>query len=271
MAPRPGLRIPPRIQRVVHTRTGASTQLPLLPLAAACLLVVAGLQGAAWFFKEPTPVATPAQGWRTFTDRVAAQSEAPDMAPLVVQAPPLPQNVQFGDPAAAVIVTVFSDPSCGTCREQVRAWLGPLPTTGVRIVHKFWPRTPDRVTPGLLVELARRQGVVGDFWKKLNGASGDLPDAKLLALLEEAGIPLAQQRSAMVAEGRNGGGSLANALDTDMATARQANLPPPPVLLVDDLLVDGRVLQPGLLATYVQRRMDGQPVVAGDEFWLMRK
>lgn len=185
-----------------------------------------------------------------------------------LQAPPLPQNLQFGDAMAKVTVTIFTDPSCGACREQVRAWTAGLPVEGVRQVYKFWPQNPDRLTPGMLVELARRQAVVPNFWRSLQGAGNlDLDDPRMLDMLDRAGLPLAEQRAALVNEGE----SLMASLEPDIQLAKSANLPRGPVVMVDDYVLDGEVLSPDSLGVYVKRRLEGRQILERDNLWLMKK
>jgi hypothetical protein len=250
----------PRIVRARPVRKASA--LPLLPMLAASLLLLVAVQLVLWWWQaRPEPGTAPVAGLtgNPFTDlaklhplsRDAAQPPPP---PQRLNAPALPQNLQFGDPQARVVVTVFSDPSCGPCRSRTQAWLATLPPAGVRIVYKFWPQNPDRLTPGLLVLLAQKQGVTGAFWQRLEKAEGNLDDSALLNLLEASGVPLADQRGALV----DGGAGLAGHLESDIGLARRASLPPPPVLLVDDYVIDGTVLQTERLAEYVAARLRGK-------------
>jgi hypothetical protein len=262
----------------------APTAFPLLPATAAAFLLLGLAQLAFWWWESRLPYFNYTTG--SATQRISSKEAAanpfialsqpamPDTAAVQmrevqrISAPTLPQNVQFGDALARVTVTIFTDPSCGPCREKVRAWTAGLPAQGVRQVYKFWPQVPGRTTPGILVELARRQGEIGDFWRAIQGAAADnLDDLRMLTMLDNAGLPLAEQRAMLTTDGA----SLMSALEPDIATAREARLPPPPVLVVDDYVLDGRILSPEGLGGYVKKRLEGRQIFENDDLFLMKK
>lgn len=245
--------------------------LPVLPLAAACLLLLAAVQLALWWWKYdatailpalPNPFSNVAQ-----LHPLGRQSEVETREPIHINTQVLPQNLQFGDAQARVVITIFNDPACGECRKQVKRWLTGVPVTGVKLVYKFWPRDPDRVTAGMLIQLANRNGVVGDFWQRLQTRDGDFDDVTLLSLLDASGLPLAKQRAYLAKDGA----LLTQGLEGDIATAKANHLPPPPVIVMDDLLMDGEILDPNQLATYVKRRLAGEAVTGTNDLWLMKR
>lgn len=266
-----GFIVPPR------TRTPRASAFPLLPMLAAAFLMLGAAQLAFWWWEARLPgVPERAQAARPTGSPAWTrwwQADAPREAGQVRQvqrlaAPARPENLQFGDAMAQVVVTVFTDPSCGLCREQVRQWTAGLPSHGVKLVYKFWPANPERKTPGMLVEMARRDNVAGDFWRSLTDAgSADIDDATLLTMLDRAGVPLDSLRGTLVKDGAD----LMMVLEPDLKLARDANLPPPPVLLVDTYVVDGVVLRPDRLDSYVRKRMEGEPLFERDDLWLMKK
>lgn len=257
-------------------RAPKPTAFPLLPASAAAFLLLGGAQLAFWWWESRLPdtgySTESTQGAQGNPFVALARQAAPDTGRVreaqrlgaVVQ----PQNIQFGDALARVTVTIFTDPSCGPCREKVREWTAGLPVQGVRQVYKFWPQDPARTTPGMLLELARRSGVVANYWRSIQGAGpADLDDATLLNMLERAGVPLNEQRNALV----NDGADLMATLEPDLALAKGAGLPPPPVVMVDDYVLDGQILSPQSLGGYVQKRLDGRQIFERDDLFLMQK
>lgn len=250
-------------------RTRKATALPVLPLAAACLLLLAALQLALWWWKYEDGLPSVRQAFPNLAalHPAAMEEGAAPRAPVEVEAPVLPQNLQFGDPNARVVVTIFNDPSCGECRKQVKRRLAGVPVEGVKLVYKFWPVDATRLTPGMLVQLARREGVAGDFWQRLQARDGDFDDTTLLSLLDASGLPLAKQGDLLAKDS----GALMDVLKGDIHTAEANHLPPPPVILVNGMLLDGAILDPAQLPVYVRRMLAGKPPVDGGDFWLMRK
>ncbi len=282
MAPRPPVaprKTPPATGGLILPRVRPRNQtsaFPLLPMLAAAFVMLGAAQLAFWWWEARLPGApdtVPVKQSGRFRAVEQWRGPAPAEEGQVRQAQRLavstrPENLQFGDAMANVVVTVFTDPACGPCRERVRQWTANLPARGVKTVYKFWPQDPERKTPGMLLELARRQNVAADVWRALhNAGAADLDDATLLTMLDRAGVSLDTQRKALVDEGQ----SLMTVLEPDLKTARDADLPPPPVIVVDDYLLDGAVLKPSLLTTYVQKRLNGQPLFERDDLWLMKK
>lgn len=244
-----------RLVAARQARRPAPTAFPLLPALAAAFILLGAAQLGFWWWEARLPGA-PAQVASNPLLGLFRGPEIPSNGrgslrePQRVNAAPLPQNLQFGDAMARVTVTIYTDPSCGACRERVRELTAGLPIEGVRQVYKFWPADTQRMTPGILVELARRSGTVPAFWRSLQGAgSKDLDDGAMLEMLDQAGIPLTEQRSALVNDGAN----LMMALEDDIQTAREARLPPPPVIVVENYVLDGTVLTPEQLPAYVKR------------------
>lgn len=268
--------IPPRKVR------SSTSSFPLLPATAAALILLGGAQLAFWWWEAQLPeipaTTLATDGTSRANPFVALRDSAPAAKPVVVggrlreaQRVPvtvLPQNIQFGDAMAKVTVTIFTDPACGACRARVHALTAGLPIQGVRQVYKFLPMNSETSTGGMLLELARRQGVVMPFWRMLQGAGdADLDDAALLTMLERAGVPLDIQRAAM----RDDTTALMTPLEPDMKVAKDNNLGPTPVFMVDDFVLDGVVLKPEMLQAYVKKRLEGRQLFEKDDLWLMRK
>lgn len=247
----------------------------MLPLISAILLLLAASQIGLWIWKSTLPIehgtaAQKATG-NPFYDLSLnhpklAEARVQGLDPRKVVLPVLRENLQFGAPNADITVTVLSDPACGACRETLKSWLGGLPGN-IRLVYKFWPADPGRLTPGLTVEMARRKGLADKLWQELNASDGDLSDLQLLTLLEQAGLPLDQQRAQLAGHSDD----LSAPLEKDIIAAQALQLPPPPILIVNGYLMDGRVLQPERLGTYLERLRADEPLVQGSDYWLMEK
>ena len=263
---------PSRGHRAGKPRKPGTSAFPLLPALAATLLLLGAGQAALWWWSGRLPGAPEYIRSRQVTSFTSAANQSATTRSRIphqrLDAPPLPQNIQFGDAMGRVRVTLFTDPACGACRQRVQELTANLPVQGVRQVYKFWPNDPRRTTPGLLLELARREAVVPAFWKGLYAAgSEDLSDIDLLQLLEQAGLPLSEQRAAL----SQNSAELTTALTPDLATARRAELPPPPVVMVDDRVLDTPRLTPAGLAEAVQKRLEGRPLVREDQLWMMTR
>lgn len=270
--PRPGTPLPRR------TPAPRPRALPLLPLIAATLMLLAAGQIALWAWKNMAAPAAPAAAG---TARAPSGNPFRDLAlshpklgaehlrmltPRRAIFPARPENLQFGVANADITLTVLSDPACGACRETLKGWLEGVPKD-IRVVYKFWPATPERMTPGLALEMARRKGLADKLWTQLDAAKGDLDDLHLLSLLEQAGLPLEAQRNQLAEQAD----TLAAPLEEDIRTAQALQLPPPPVLIMNGTLLDGRVLQPERLLTYMERLRANMPLVQGSDYWLMEK
>ena len=259
---------------------------PLLPMLAALLLLMAAVQVVSWWLEVPktsqtndlpatvqldlvdNPIVAWQQWWRDLT-----LFDAPSSLPAArrngvmarLEMPVQPHNIVLGDPLARVTVTVLNDPSCAACKTLLTRWLGQLPQTpGVRLVYKFWPAKPGQLTAGMALEMARDHGVLGAFWPRLQAAETDLSDVEILQLLEASGMPLAAQRQALSTQADR----LIGQLSPDIALAQQAQLPPPPVVLVDDAVLVPP-LDPLRAVDYVQLRLQGKSL-GQDFFWMVQ-
>lgn len=259
-------------------RPRPSQQIPLLPMAAAVLLLLALAQLGAWVWgylqrpaeakgevREVLDRENPFNNLRRIHPKVVAE-KMETLKPRKVVVATLESNLQFGMPTSDVVLTILTDPSCGECRAQVREMLVQLPT-GVKVVMKFWPQNPLRQTPGMLLELARREGVAAAYLKEIEKTRGDLDDAALLGLLERAGVSLEKQRAALTDEKQK----LGQTLQQDIQTAADLQLPPPPVFILNGYVLDGTALLPGKVGEYVARLKAHQPLVQGSDYFLMEK
>lgn len=288
-------RLPPA--RIVRHRAAVDVPqrrvgIPLLPLLSACLLLLALVQVGIWLWSpREQNVLRPLFAWWEGLKIPAGEMPAIAQAkrPAVVEnfgaelpviparevglrrvlLPTEPENIQFGEANAAVVLTLLSDPLCGECRAAVRRWQvaaagGKYP---VRVVFKFWPRDMARTTGGLALELARKQGKVAPFWQALEKKEGDLSEEQVLVLLEQAGVPLSVQREALSAMTKQA--KLPDVLERDMAQIEPLELGRPPLALLNGYVLDERWMAPEAMAQAVGRLARGQAL--GDGLWLMER
>jgi predicted DsbA family dithiol-disulfide isomerase len=162
------------------------------------------------------------------------------------------------------VVTVFTDPLCTACRVTLKKILKPLDKDIVRVVYKFWPRNPAAVEGGLIMQLAHQEGKGALLLNALLDNESPLTDLDMLGMLDTAGINLSVQR-ALLAEGSS---RLTEQLGRDIAQARNARFASPPVVVLNDYVLDGRILYPERIAMYVERLNAGQALVQGNDYWL---
>lgn len=242
---------------------------PLLPLVAALLILLAFAQGGLWLWQSIS--ANPDMAENPFKELgnrhpVTVKQRKGDVEPRRVVLPVQASNLQMGDANAAVVAVILSDPSCGQCRKKVSTWVNQLPT-GTKAVYKFWPREPLRMTPGLLVELARREGVAQKYWTLIEEAEGDLNDEALLRLLEKAGVSLEKQRAALSEPELKVG----QTLEKDLQLARNLEMPPPPVMTLNGYVIDNRALNEDKISVYAERLTNNEPLTQDSDYWLMEK
>ncbi len=277
MAPTPPLRTQMTGRTpVIPSRAGRAPQtsaFPLLPAVAATLLLLGVGQVALWWWGGRMPeIPTYTRLAATLSGNTAEPSRAQAVRRNTPQqrleAPPLEQNIQFGDAMGRVRVTFFTDPACGPCRAKIDQLAANLPVKGVRQVYKYWPYQPRQTTSGVLLELARREAVLPTFWKLLQAEGDrDISDMEMLQLLEQAGLPLSEQRTAL----SQNSAELYAALVPDLALARNAELPPPPVVVVDNQILDIRQLTAENLAKAVQKKLDGLQLDRDNQLWMMEQ
>lgn len=239
--------------------------LPLFALLAACLLVVLALQGVRFLYESGLMGDLPASSTAQDPFKNAGRLGQPiPLEPVLANAPSFPHNLQLGNPAATTTLTVFTDPACAACRQSLDTWLTPTVQTNARIIYKYWPQTPGNIDGGLVLELARRHNLAKPLLAQLNTTAGDLDAAAMFAALEAAGMPLADQRRALSRQSTE----LAALLGQDIDQGRTLRLGPPPQLVLNGYLLDGRLLTPSRLDLYVGRLFRNQPLVQASDSWL---
>lgn len=245
---------------------------PLFPFLAALLLVVLALQGARMLLELNTinPATTP-----KLTSNPSVfeniQNLHPKNAVSLVNLRPqravvsaFSYNVRVGNPSALHTLTVFTDPLCTACRVTSLKVLKGLDTDRVKVVYKYWPQNIASVEGGLILQLAQQEGRGNALLAAVSVREDVVTDIDLLGMLDVAGLNLSVQR-ALLAEGS---GRLSDQIGRDMAQARAAGLGAPPQFVLDDYVVDGRILFPARLGLYVARLEKGEPLIQGSDFWL---
>lgn len=245
---------------------------PLIPLLVACLIVVGALQGLRLAFEAGlfgTPTETTASGGRLAA--TVSRLSTRDDSLFEIQRRPvtlMPHHLQFGAAAQVAQHTlyVFTDPACGPCRQKLSEWLGGEPLEGVRIVYIYWPQDQADMTGGMVMEIARRESLAQPLLGRLERRRETLSPQGLMAELDGVGVSLARQQDYLKTEGAD----LAAVVGQDLALGIKLQLPPPPLMILDDYYLDGRVLHPARLRTYLQRLNKREPILQADDYWLNR-
>lgn len=190
---------------------------------------------------------------REATERPTAVPAVPPTAPAApFRLAAAPHNVVFGSPFAPRKLIVFTDPACGACRTQLAAALQRLPARDVYVALKFaaaqpvpasTPAAPEAsqaaIAGGLVEQLARQSGLTHAFHGLLSRQEEDLSMAELIQVLEEAGLPLRQQRELL----RTRLPELLAAIAADEELYRRLGRPALPAFYLDN-----RLVSPALLA-----------------------
>lgn len=245
---------------------------PLFPFLAALLLVVLALQGVRMLLELNTvnPSTTPrlTSNPSVFENihNLHPKSDASlvNMRPKRAVVPAMTFNVRVGNPQAPHTLTVFTDPLCTACRVTLLKVLKGLDTDRVKVVYKYWPQNPSSVEGGMILQLAQQEGKGNALLAAVSVREDAVSDIDLLSMLDVAGLNLSVQR-ALLAEGS---GRLTDQIGRDMAQAREAGLGAPPAFVLDDYVLDGRMLHPARLGLYVGRLEKGEPLIQGRDYWL---
>lgn len=187
-----------------------------------------------------------------------------------------PQQVQFGVAQSPLKLHIFTNPGCAECRQQTRRWLAALPAgTPVHMVYHIWGNAADAnvATTALMLELARREGVLLPVWQALQTQTADLTPADWLALLAAQKVPLAsiqqflQQQSTALPQ---------TTLDADQSLAHTLNIQEPFALFLGQVggtggqgtyRLDTLGLRPDRLPLIIQRLQSGTPLRQPDDAW----
>ncbi|MCA3244132.1 MAG: hypothetical protein INF43_02360 [Alphaproteobacteria bacterium] len=247
--------------------------MPVVPLAAASLVLMAVSLCGMWlydFLQTPSPVtvaqpaANPFSALVDLRQRHAQAQELTQREPRQVTLPNTPPLQVLGNSQGRVTLTLLIDPASAASRRQLAGWLA-LSLPDVRVELRYAPADAS-LAGGVVLQLAQRFGKAPLLWQALQEQRDDLDDTTLLALLAARGIALTELRDALA----DVNSPLLRNAQAAAAWAKQNSLTPP-LALVDNLVVDGTVLQPALLDVYLQRRLAGEALIRADDYLLMRK
>jgi hypothetical protein len=263
----------PRVpQQLPERGVRRTSPFPLFPLLAAMLLVVLALQGTRMLLElnTVTPATTPKltsnpsvfENIQNLHPKNAVS--VVNLRPQRVVVPAMASNVRVGNPQARHTLTIFTDPLCAACRVTLLKILKGLDTDRVKLVYKYWPQNPSSVEGGLIMQLAQQEGKGNALLAALSLREDTVTDIDLLGMLDVVGLNLSVQR-ALLAEGSV---RLTDQINRDMAQAREAGLGAPPQFVLDDYVLDGRILFPARVGLYVGRLEKGEPVIQGNDYWL---
>jgi hypothetical protein len=248
----------------------------LLPLLAVILLSLAAFQLVGWGYLygaqalEKLLTARPL-AVLTATPRVENPLGTQPSA-LTWPLPIRPQQVQFGNATSPLKLHIFTNPGCAECRRQTRRWLAALPAgTPVHMVYHIWGNEADAnvATTALMLELARREGVLLPVWQALQTEDADLTPADWLQLLAAQNVPLAtiqaflQQQSSQLTN---------TTLDADQSLARTLGIQEAFALFLGQagqgtFRLDTLGLRPDRLPLIIQRLQSGTPLRQPDDAW----
>ncbi len=239
---------------------------PLIPILVACLLAAAVLQGVKMWLEPESATRQPVHAG---FGNIAKLYEPPKRSPvnttiLKISAPAFGHNLILGAREAPYTITVFTDPACAPCRADIQRILGPLPANSYRLVYKYWPLVKDDLSTGIALELARRNDLALPFLKKLGESPINHTSDAMFTTLESLGLALSAQRDMLARETL----AITAALGEDMAQGEALRLAPPPQFILNDYLLDGRILAPQRMATYMDRLSHNQPLVQPRDYWL---
>lgn len=271
------LRLPSSRRPLLRGRVGPTVPrpgaLPVVPLAAASLMLMAfslcGVWLYDWLQAPSTPTATqqsanPFNALVDLRERRAQAQELVKREPRQVSLPNTPPLQVLGNSQGRVTLTLLIDPASAASRRQLANWLE-LTLPEVRVELRYAP-AGSSLAGGVVLQLAQRFGKAPLLWQALQEQREDLDDTTLLALLAARGVGLTELRDALA----DVNSPLLRNAQAAATWARQNSLIPP-LALVDNLVVDGVVLQPALLDVYLQRRAANETLIRADDYLLMRK
>jgi hypothetical protein len=252
------------------------TPLPLLPILAASLIIIAAAMLGRWLYgfnQQPVPVqaaqGNPFAALIDLRQRHAIATTMLQRQPRQIELPASPPLQVLGDPQGRVTLTLLFDPANAAHRQKLKTWLE-LSGRNVRVELRFAPvETEERSgspAGSVVWQLAARFNKTAALWQVLQASRADFTETELLALLAAQGVELAEIRRELTATTSPLIRNAQMAADWADLNGLQS-----PLALIDGLVVDGQVLQPELLSTYLQRRLNGEDLVQVDDYLLMNK
>lgn len=108
-------------------------------------------------------------------------------------------NPVIGDARALVTFTIFTDPSCASCRNILANFLKEIQPRKEKIslVFKFMPTDKEKSDGGIFDQVAWRANVYQNYMKEINKKRQNLNDEDFLTALEKVGVPLEKQQDIM--------------------------------------------------------------------------
>lgn len=244
----------------------------LFPLLTAGVVVVLAFKLAEFAVSSgvipprdapPSPTGNPFDDLSVLHPK-AAHAAVAQLKPLRAQVPAFAHNIQFGTADAAVTLTLFTDPACARCRDEVRTMLAEARSRPVKVVLKGLPQNQTNTSGLMFLELARRQGKADAFLALLDAEKRDLTEERLITLLEKAGIPLETQRPLFTEQSE----SILRAIGQDTEQAAEAGIAGSPKAVLNDYVLDGQVLSPARIGLYIDRLLKNESPIQAADFWL---
>ena len=235
---------------------------PLILLAAIALFLLLGLQLGKMFIDGDLDVLLKKEENNVFRQievnhpkrkipkRIVGRTYKTDM-------PVYQHNVVSGPTNAALTLTIFDDPSCYRCQQQVRQVLRTLPKD-IRVVRKFYPSLSQYPYGGLF----RQMGVRTQVWPQVE--EGLITKTTFEPTIEnwsdlfaEHGLSLRKQRHFLAKYSE----SIVVQLEKDNLLAQKGDVQTVPTYFINNYYVDGTVVSLGKINQYNNRAKAGKPIL----------
>lgn len=246
-----------------------SKPFPLVPLLAAGMVTL-GLAQLVWQWQvgwnapTATPGAKPFNAMVEMQKRHASAKDAATRQPPRLELPPAPPLMVFGNTEGAITLTVFADPADATHRVRIVQWQRLVGDT-VRIELRYAPTIVNETSVGMAFAVARSRGLENKFWATLMQSNTNTEAQTSMAALAKIGIPLAELRETLTEPNPKP----LQTLNADLAWGaahRDVFRKGEPLMLLEGYLIQAPLMRDTLLKTYIQRRLNGEPLVQPEDF-----
>ncbi|MDD9912720.1 MAG: thioredoxin domain-containing protein [Alphaproteobacteria bacterium] len=176
--------------------------------------------------------------------------------PITVKIKPLAHNFTTGSKNDNIVLTIFGDPSCGPCRQQIASVVKNLPPK-TKVVYKYYPQADQNPEGGIFQQLAAKKGLWNTIHKKLENAEHHLDFNSWTSLLEREGLNLREQRELL----RKHTQQIVGNLQADINQADINGIKHFPAFIINNYLIDGKILTLGNMSHYVKRLKNNERIV----------
>ena len=186
--------------------------------------------------------------------------------PIATPMPVAPHNLSTGPFDARVTLTIFNDPACPRCLAQAEDVLATIDTRKVRVVHKFFPADAQDFRGGnqhggIFQQLALKYNVWPQLAQELQTRQNAPDLEEWVEMFGQLGVPLRQVRQDL----RTDSPVIMRNLERDRELAQTALVDSIPTFYINDFLIDGKLLDLGMLQRSIARLEAGTPVLIADD------